>query len=286
MSITTKQETITPKWAEEVLSKHYDRIEKGEYRQRPVYKSVLRKYMADMRSGSWKLTATPIVFDEDGNLANGQHRLESVKQTGVTIEAMISRGWPPGVIDTEDRGKNRTVADQLHLHGVKAAGVIAASVAGIVRVCYRGNAPAISYASCRYILDDLGMHKHIQPIYEIFARKGAMSGRTIGPLAFYRTVNVKKADRFAEELQELTMTQGSGSHLYAKYLRDRNPNSQEIAVRAICTCLRYWDEDETAEFIKPNYTSVDWLADRNKKLSKAIIDMLGLISTGKKRVEA
>lgn len=284
MKITTTMEAITPAMAETILQEHYNRVANGEYSQRNIYKTIVMKYVTDMRNGHWKPSPSPIIFDEDGNLANGQHRLEGVRQSGKTIEFTITRGWPKDVIDTEDRGKSRTVGDQLYLHGVKNANVVASSVTGIVRVCYRGGAPAISYATAEYILNDLDMRKRIELILSVFmpiqGSKNMKSGRIVGPLAFYHTVAPKKAIEFAEGIANLEMERNSGNQLYARYIRGRSPDSQEIAIRAACSAIRLWDENETAEHMKPTYQAIEWLAARNKKLSGTITDMLGLISTG------
>lgn len=286
MKITTTMEAITPAMAEAILQEHYNRVANGEYNQRKVYKQVYMKYATDMRNGHWKPSPSPIIFDEDGNLANGQHRLEAVRQSGKTIEFTITRGWPKDVIDTEDRGKGRTVADQLHLHGVLNAQIVASSVTGIVRCCYKGACPAVSYASTEYVLNDLDMRKRIELFVSMTITGqggGFKSGRVIGPLAFYHTVAPKKAVEFFEGMINMETTRGSGNQLYAKYLRDRTVNSQDLAIRAACSAIRLWDECETAEFLKPTFQAVDWLSAKNKKLSGTITDMLGLISSGRSK---
>jgi hypothetical protein len=282
--ITTTIEEVTPAQAEAILQEHYDRVADGRYAQRRVYKQVYMKYATDMRNGHWKPSPSPIIFDEDGNLANGQHRLEGVRQSGKTIEFTITRGWPKDVIDTEDRGKSRTVGDQLHLHGTTYPQQVAASVVAITRVCYSGKAPAVSYATVRYILDDLDMRKHISKLIErgsTVPGSSIRAGRLIGPLAFYHTVAPKKAVGFIEGLINMDMVKGQGNQLYAKYMRDRTMNDQDKSIRALCSALRLWHEDESGEQLKPTFQAIDWLAGLNKKLSGAITDMLGGISTGR-----
>lgn len=274
MSIQTKQESITPKWADDVLKIHYDRVSKGEFKQRPIVKSVVRKYITDMKAGKFGLCPEPITFDTNGNLTDGQHRLEAVKQSGVTIKAMVSTGWPPETIDLINRGRTRSVAEQLHLHGTGNAIVTAASVNAMVRIVYRGNAGAVSYAVAEHILYGLGIRKHIERMLDLFVAM-PRAGRLIGPLSWYRTCSARKAEAFAEQLVSLTAEKGTGPNLYAKYMRDRTINDQDTAVRALCSCIRLFDEGGTREQIKPTMQAVEWLADENKKLSGAICDLIG-----------
>lgn len=274
MSIQTRQETITPQWAEKVLTKHRDRISKGEFKQRPITKSLIRKYVTDMKAGKFGLCPEPITFDINGNLTDGQHRLEAVLQSGVTIKAMVSTGWPPETIDLINRGRTRSIAEQLHLHGTSNAIVTAAAVNALVRIVYRGNAGSISYAIAEHILDGMDMRRHIERMLDLFVAM-PRTGRLIGPLAWYRTCSVKKAEAFADQLVSLNAEKGSGPNLYAKYMRDRTVNDQDTAVRALCSCIRLFDEGGTREQIKPTLQAVEWLADQNKKLANAIGELIG-----------
>jgi hypothetical protein len=282
MKITTEQETITPKMADEWLTKHFDRIANGEYRQRKIYKSVKNKYTNDMRAGMWTETPEPIIFDENENLADGQHRLMAIKDSKTTQVMMVSRGWPAEVIDSINRGKVRMVSDQLHLHGTKNAIIVAASVSGIVRVCYRGLTPSVSYSVCTNLLDKLGMRTHIEKILEVSMAHGIKpTGRFVGPLAFYRSVKPRKADEFLDQIANMNTDKGSGSYLYAKYMRSNNASSQQAAIMAICACIRIWDAGETIDYFKSTVQACDWLANQNSKLYTSITDMLGDISDTK-----
>lgn len=274
MSITTKQETITPKWAEEILTRHNDRVAKGEFSQRKIARGVIRKYISDMKAGVWELSPEPIVIDENDDLTDGQHRLEAVHQSGVTIKAMVTYGWPPETIDLINRGRTRSVSEQLHLHGTNNAIIVAAAVNAIIRINYRGNIGSVSYSSTAYILDKMDMRKHIDRMMDIFSTI-SRPGRVIGPLSWYRTCSPKKADQFAEQLVSLDAEKGSGPNLYAKYMRDRTINDQDTDIRALCSCIRLHDEGGTREQIKPTIQAVEWLADENKKLANAITELIG-----------
>lgn len=266
---------MTPKQAEEILIRHYDRIAEGKFKQRPVFNSIVRKYTADMKAKHWDVTPEPIIFDENGDLSDGQHRLEAVRLSGETIEFTVTRGWPASVINHIGGGKSRTVANKLHLMGQPNAFIFASAVNCLVRVCYRGETPPISYRACIHILDALDTRKHVDKMMDITSAV-RRSGRFIGPLAFYRTVASRKADEFMERIVSLELDKDTGPAVFARYMRERTLNDQGDAVRALCTCIKLWDEGETAAHLRGGgLYGVDYLASKNPKLVKSVKELLG-----------
>ncbi len=59
-------------------------------------------YETAMRNGDWKLTAQGIIFDVNGNLTNGHHRLEACKRSGVAVEFSVTYNQPPDARILED----------------------------------------------------------------------------------------------------------------------------------------------------------------------------------------
>ena len=100
MAITMKVEKITPKIAEEYLTAN-----KQNYRK--MSRSQVKKYADDMRSGRWELNGETIVFDENGTLKDGQHRLAAVLMAGMPVEMIVIRGVKED-ITAYDLGGNRT----------------------------------------------------------------------------------------------------------------------------------------------------------------------------------
>ena len=85
MAIEMTVEKITPEIAAEYLKvnvKNYRKL------QRPV----MKRYAEDMKAGRWELNGEPIVFDNNGMLKNGQHRLAAVILAGATVEMVVVRG--------------------------------------------------------------------------------------------------------------------------------------------------------------------------------------------------
>lgn len=287
MSIKTVEMEITPAQAAEWLLHHIERMEAGKFKQRSFRPGVINKYASDMKQGSWVLCPQPIVFDENEDLLDGQHRLAAVKQANVPVRMMVSTGWPKGVvndsfklstIDAIDRGWARTIANQLQLHGVGNATFVAAAANCFVRCCYNGDNMPMSYASTCYVLRELDVQRHLDILCSLGT--GAYKfGRLLGPICFYRTSHAKKADEFFRQYAALDFNKNTGPWLLARYttqVQKESMHAQKTFIRAVATCLKIWHEDRTASFIRTEgFGAMEWLAGTNPKLVDNIHTMLG-----------
>lgn len=107
LAITT--EDITPAIAVEMLL--------NNTRNRKVSKRLVSKYAETMREGEWRLTGEPIIFDKNGVLQSGQHRLLAVIESGATIRTVVVRNADPEAVYSIDAGRTRRMADVLRLRG-------------------------------------------------------------------------------------------------------------------------------------------------------------------------
>jgi multidrug resistance efflux pump len=90
--LSVEVEVITPEQAAEYL--------KNNAYHRKVKKKKVAEYMKEMVDGNWKLNGKTIVFDRDGRLLNGQHRLGAVAEAGVSLTTLVVRGVDPEVLET------------------------------------------------------------------------------------------------------------------------------------------------------------------------------------------
>ena len=104
-------ETITPRVATEWLQYNAS--------NRPLSKSVVDRYVREMRNGAWDNDGSPIRFSKTGRLLDGQHRLNAVAISRVSIEAVVMRGLGDDSFKTMDTGKSRGGADILGIAGFK-----------------------------------------------------------------------------------------------------------------------------------------------------------------------
>lgn len=110
-------EDVTPEMAEAWLGRN---IENRNVRQRQV-----EAYARDMESDAWAFTAEPIKFDRNGDMFDGQHRLQGVVKSGKTVRMLIARNLDPEVRDNVDTGISRQLADILKLRGETHANQLA-----------------------------------------------------------------------------------------------------------------------------------------------------------------
>ena len=98
-------ELITPAIARAMLAKNA--------RNRPITKTLVRRYAEDMRANRWNTNGQGIIFTPEGDLLDGQHRLEALIEANVAVEMFVVRGVPQERFETMDSGRARTVGDVL-----------------------------------------------------------------------------------------------------------------------------------------------------------------------------
>lgn len=80
-------EKITPQKAAEYL-----RANTKNPRGKNLNRDVVRRYARDMANGRWELNGEAIVFDKNGILKNGAHRLAAIMTANVPVEMVVIRG--------------------------------------------------------------------------------------------------------------------------------------------------------------------------------------------------
>lgn len=109
---------------------------------RPVLRATVRRYAEDMKAGRWELNAQGISFKENGELADGQHRLLAIIEADRPVTMMVTFGVP----DTSfiyDRGRGRSQTNVLQMLGADP-GVANNSVVGAINYLFYkcGNRPS------------------------------------------------------------------------------------------------------------------------------------------------
>jgi len=123
---------ITPAVASEMMKQNSN--------NRPLSKSHVKHFSDVLRRGEMLLNGETIIFDYDGFLLNGQHRLTACIESGVSFDAIVVRGIDPDAFRTIDGGKKRSTADALSMQGeVNATNLAAAAQAFVAFVEFGGN---------------------------------------------------------------------------------------------------------------------------------------------------
>ena len=117
---------------------------KNNFNNRPVSEDVVKAYARDMINGVWMPTHQGIAFNDEDRLIDGQHRLRAIVLANVTVRMMVTfnlrseiEGSQMTTMDCVDRGRTRSVADQLKIqHGLKNGTQIAQVTSALAGLCY------------------------------------------------------------------------------------------------------------------------------------------------------
>lgn len=109
---------VTPQTAEEWLSHNSS--------NRNLRRRVIDAYARDMLAGNWVLNGETVKFSTDGQLYDGQHRLNAVVLAATTVPMIVVRGLASGVMPTVDAGAKRSYSDALRLQGEENTATLAA----------------------------------------------------------------------------------------------------------------------------------------------------------------
>jgi hypothetical protein len=77
---------------------------------RPLSPHIVRRYVEEMKSGKWLLTHQGPAFDYTDYLIDGQHRLQAVVDSGITVPMWITYGADPETFTVLDIGHKRAAA--------------------------------------------------------------------------------------------------------------------------------------------------------------------------------
>lgn len=136
---TVKIQTVTPKMAQAWLEGNVD--------NRRLRESRVLHFSKILQLGEWDLTGDAIVFDDQGVLINGQHRLTAIVVTGIPARLLILRGVPSSAQEVMDQGLSRNLGDQLHRRGIAYPIYIAGGLHWLYRMHYIEETGNVHFAS-------------------------------------------------------------------------------------------------------------------------------------------
>ena len=109
--IHEEDKMITPEIAKALLN--------GNIKNRKVRPRVVEAYARDMKNGKWQYTGDAIRLDVDGNLIDGQHRLQASILANAGFYTKLIRGLPTETMLVMDAGAARSHSDHLTVQGHK-----------------------------------------------------------------------------------------------------------------------------------------------------------------------
>lgn len=106
---------------------------KYKNKNRTIHISQLNKIKRSLELDRWQINGEPIIFDNHGNLIEGQHRLQAVLDTKVSIWTLIVHGIDFERMKTMGQGSKRTAGDILGINGEKDGRLLAAALRWVYR---------------------------------------------------------------------------------------------------------------------------------------------------------
>lgn len=109
MENAMKRELISPKKAQEYLDHN-----RGN---RKLRDGVVEKYQRDMETNNWTECPVPITFYENGDIADGQHRLWAIVMSKIPCAFFVCRGLKKAAGLNIDTNIPRTIVDNARISG-------------------------------------------------------------------------------------------------------------------------------------------------------------------------
>lgn len=121
-NVKVNRRMVTPEMAKKLL--------KTNTFNRKMSESHVARLVSAIKNGEWKFCGESIKISSDGELLDGQHRLQAIVESNTPIELLVVEGLPKEtfhVIDTAKKARN--TADILHISGEKNTNVLSAALA-------------------------------------------------------------------------------------------------------------------------------------------------------------
>lgn len=124
--ITAGWVTVTPELAAKWLADN-NKMNRSKRNNR------IGVYADQMTLEDWNSqNGLPYIFDKDGQIVDGQHRMEAQVKSGTTLEVLIVSGVEPTARPTIDDNAKRSFVDDLHMNGINSSHVKASLIAKIL----------------------------------------------------------------------------------------------------------------------------------------------------------
>lgn len=189
MNVT--KETITPKKAMEWL--------KRNVHNRPLSNGTVDFYAKQMELGLWKLNGDCIRFNGNGDMIDGQHRLNACVRAGKPFESYVVKGLQHDAFDTIDQGRKRSMGDVFARCGYKHYNALAGTCRNIIKyeAGFTSKTP-VRPDECHEILEKYpAIHAAVEQALSFQRARALMQPSLAGFLVFITTnIDEKKGKQF------------------------------------------------------------------------------------------
>lgn len=172
--ITTERIVIGPELATEMLDHNN--------RNRRLSNERVAQYAAAMRQGLWQFDGSPIRFDVQGNVIDGQHRLWAIVETELSFEFLVIRNLPSETFATIDTGKARNFGDMISIEFPSAVSIsqLAATTAVLYRWSKGERGAALQGKARSGVIPGAVLMEYLRPRYDYIVDIGKRAARVNG----------------------------------------------------------------------------------------------------------
>lgn len=255
-------ENITPAKAVEYL--------KTSHGNRPISKVYVQSYADTMKAGRWMLNGVPIIFDSEGHLLDGHHRLHAVIVAGIPVRFDVGRGAATEAFTTYDCGRHRAIGQLLAMQGVKHYNLVGSIVVANDRIVKLGKL-CENNSSVRgsrrdsntekyelYRRDPEGFDEIADYIRGLVSKVRILTGSWAGGLCYYLThtggYTKEEVYPFFEALFSLETTNIPAANLLRKTLLDVTVSGRKLKAETLWVYLvKSWNNyvlGKTSKFLR------------------------------------
>ena len=236
---------ITPELATFLLERN-----ENNRRIRPIRK---KNYTQDISSNQWPFTGDSVVIDNTGGVLDGQHRLESIVDSGKSLPSIIVVGVKNSVFAYIDRGASRSLQDALYIMGRENPKELAAAINVAYWLDVKGailkTNPPIQVA-LEWFKKNNDVIDHLDGLHKYRQHKGGISKPQMGGLMHHasKTLGIDQLETFAHKYYTLEdLKQNSPiMALYNTYIHHSGaPGTrlqQDLVIGWAITALNDWME--------------------------------------------
>ena len=207
-------------------------------------RQLVESYARDMENDDWKLNGDPIIFDINGVLLSGRHRLKASVLANAKFRTLVVRGVNEKDFETIDSVRRRTVADIMNIRKEPHYRALAAALALVWRAANDDFWKQYKRVSSQEQVAILDRNPTIRRSVEksLGAAPEVPHGMGAALHFLFQNEDRLKADEFFAKLAENEQHDGCPATALKRQLRselDRGGRRQPVQVLALC--VKAWN---------------------------------------------
>jgi hypothetical protein len=206
------------------------------------------KLASDIISGRWVVNGASIVFDTQGTLVDGQHRLAAIAKCGIAVQTTVVRGVPDKAMQTIDSNISRSAHDVVEMHGFMYARRITGAARMIIALADESDRPRKhSNAS---LFDFVNRNSRLQDAARDTDKVSQIAPASLMIAWFYLAREIggfaEKSDQALDVLVSgIPSYQGDPIHLFREKIIRMDPNTRNHPVQRqqlLWTLIAAWND--------------------------------------------